>query len=113
MSHREKFELIILFDKPMLFLPEQNKDFRYPTCLHKFDIRYDENYDPVALERTTGFHFYGSVLCKDDLEIPQDDYVPLNEDSIEWVPYEMSVSDFYEKTLSDLNYVIKKHEINY
>ena len=108
---QEKFEVVVLLEKPMLFMPVKNDSYRIPTSLHKYDIRYDDDYEPERLERRVDEKFYGTVLCKEEVEL-SGGYVSLDEDSIDWIPMRMTVSAFYEKTLDELGYLIRTREVS-
>ena len=85
----EKYELITLFDEPMLYTDWRIPDSEVPKGLYKYEIRHDDDQkgDMAEVCNHIWVNFMGTVLSKkpiEDKKIGEDVY-----DTIEGIPIEL------------------------
>ncbi len=70
----ESFEVVEIFDKPVLFTHERLRPMDIPEGLFKYDIRQDDNGqgNMSELKNNVGVNHLGSVICKEPFEITQE-----------------------------------------
>ena len=69
----EKYELITLFGKPMLYSCWRVSDEEVPEGLHKYEVRYDDdqNGDMAEVSNHILVNFMGTILSKSIIENKQ------------------------------------------
>lgn len=100
----EKYELITLFDEPMLYTDWRLDDSEVPEGLHKYEIRYDDDQkgDMVEVCNHILVNFMGTVLSKkpiEDKKIGEDVYdtvtgIPIELDDYNYIGDIMTVDEY-------------------
>lgn len=65
----EKYEVITLFDKPVLMSVGRIDAQNVPPDLYAYELRHDEGGDIAAVEKSVRVNFAGTILSKDKIEI--------------------------------------------
>lgn len=70
---KEKFELVTIFNKPVLFTCERLNRKEIPDNLFCYDIRHDDECrgDMVQLKDYVTVDHWGTVICKEPFDIKQ------------------------------------------
>lgn len=77
----ESFEEVTIFDKPALFTPLRVDRRTVPEGYHLYEIRHDDESkgDIVQIARGIFVNHWGTVIMRDEIELPADGYLDIEE----------------------------------
>ena len=107
--HRPAFEAEIPHEyeaesKAVGGLIEVVDSMKVPDGCYRYDFREGDDGDIATLEKSVNVNFGGSVFVKEPIEIPDDGYIEMDEDSSpNFTGDAMTIAEFAETDLSQLN----------
>ncbi len=118
----ESFEVVEIFDKPVLFTHERLRPMDIPEGLFKYDIRQDDNGQGIMseLKNNVGVNHWGSVICKEPFEITQEhdgiicttqEGLSMTTDDYNYTGTEMTIGEYtssYGELLKECNLQVEQ-----
>ena len=94
----EKYQGIELFDKPALFSNGRIDRDSLPEGLYCYDLRGsdDDPGDPVTIENHVTVNHAASVITAEPIALPEEGYLRLGEDGLNFTGDEQSVKEFFQ-----------------
>jgi len=96
----ETFEEIKVLMKPALFSNGRIDPNTVPAGYHLYELRHDDDCqgDVVQIARSIFVNFWGSIIVKDEIELPKDGYLDVDPDCMNYgVGDCRTMSDFITK----------------
>lgn len=103
----QKYEVIVIFNKPMLFTCERLDRNNVPEGMFCYDIRHDDNCggDMVEIKDKVGVNHWGTVMSKEKVEPRIVDGIEMNsqigivmtDDDYNYTGVEVSAEEYLEK----------------
>lgn len=91
----EKYEVITLFNKPVLMSEGRIDGQNVPPDYYAYELRHDEGGDIAALEKSVRVDFGGTILSRDEIEIVGD-HRKIDYDDYNFLSIDYSVDEFDE-----------------
>ena len=103
----EKYEVLILFDTPVLFTNERIKRGDFPKDLFYYDLRYDDSVDGeiVELKDRVLVNHMSTIICKEDFnkilsgrkKASTKDGIDVDLDDYGYTGDELTIDEYREK----------------
>lgn len=103
-SRPNEYDLIEVCGQKALYVDNREDALRVPNNCYRYDFRSDGANDFVTLEKNVLVNYSGSIFVKEPIEIPDEGYLTLDEESSpNFLCEEMTVEEFAEADLSQLD----------
>ena len=99
-----EYEVIEVYGQTGLYVDNREDSMKVPDGCYRYDFREGDDGDIATLEKSVNVNFGGSVFVKEPIEIPEDGYIEMDEDSLpNFTGDAMTIAEFAETDLSQLN----------
>ena len=99
-----EYEVIEVCGQTGLYVDNREDSMKVPDGCYRYDFREGDDGDIATLEKSVNVNFGGSLFVKEPIDIPEDGYIEMDEDSSpNFTGDAMTIAEFAETDLSQLN----------